>query len=100
MSNSKSVGSLIRAARDHLKLTREQAAKQVGISPAYIGHLERDAAWVSEALIGKLAKGLKISATALTAAAPAVNAQKRKYLQKLAAAAEKKTPRKATKKAA
>jgi transcriptional regulator with XRE-family HTH domain len=36
------IGSILRAKRAKLKLTREQVAKRIKITPGYLGHLEND----------------------------------------------------------
>lgn len=38
----KTIGNLIRRAREKKGLTREEAAKKIGISPRYFGFLEGD----------------------------------------------------------
>ncbi len=61
-----SIGTLIRNSRETRKLTRPQAAKLLGISPGYLGHLECDRpVHLSDALTAKLVKKLYLSANVL-----------------------------------
>lgn len=57
----KKIGTLIRDAREKQNLTRERAARRIGISPGYLGHLERDApVRLSDKLVQKLILKLRV----------------------------------------
>lgn len=54
------IGPIIRLARVKANLTTEQAAKKLGISTHYVGHLERsDLVHLSDDLVDRLAKQLR-----------------------------------------
>lgn len=59
----KSIGSAIKAQLVKLELTQKQAAKKVGLSPNYFGHICRDAAgtYVSEKAMGRIVSRLKVA---------------------------------------
>ncbi len=61
----KTPGKTIRTAREAKGMTTEQLAKKIGISPGYLGHLERDShVHLSERLVAALKKALGIRLTA------------------------------------
>lgn len=54
-------GQIIRRAREARNLTRPQLAKVVGITPEYLGHLERDGhVYLSEGLVQRFKKRAKV----------------------------------------
>lgn len=55
-------GKLIRKARESRNLTRPQLAKSLGITPGYLGHLERDShVHLSQALVGRIKLRLRVA---------------------------------------
>lgn len=72
------VGLLIRKARESRDLTREQAAKKIGISKGYLAILENDGhVRLSDDLIGKLVTKLGVKKQILKLQ-PAHNAKAKK----------------------
>lgn len=60
----KSIGQIIRDARESQDMTREQLAKKLKITPGYLGHIERDdAVHVSDRIYAAVKKmfGSKVS---------------------------------------
>lgn len=64
---AKTLGQIVRTARENSDLTREQLAKKLKITPEYLGHIERDACVsVSDRVLGGLRKVLKSSVRPIT----------------------------------
>ena len=61
------IGRRIRIQRRHLNLTQGELAKQIGVSPSFIGHLERGTRQASLETLVALANVLVVSVDYLLA---------------------------------
>ncbi len=61
MENQASFGNRIRAVRSARDLSRETAAEEAGITPNYLGQIERGEKWPTFEVIVKLATALSVS---------------------------------------
>lgn len=68
-------GAAIRTTRKRLGLTLEQLSDLSGVSPAYIGQIERDVKKASLQTLSALAKGLGVSVSAFFAPEGAASAK-------------------------
>lgn len=55
------IGEQVRQAREHAKLTQEQLAEQLEVSPQYISDLERGVVGISISTLKKLCNSLAVS---------------------------------------
>lgn len=63
-NKSMSIGQIVKETRELKGWSREQLAKKIGITPLYLGHIERnDLVRISERLIKEFKKNLGQSAT-------------------------------------
>ena len=58
----KAIGKRVRARRNERGLTQEQLAERAGISPAFVGHIERGTRVLSVQTLYSLARALDCSA--------------------------------------
>lgn len=64
-SSLRSLGSVVRERRRQLNLTQEEVARRVGVSNAYIGHLESNSRCPSPEVVTRLALALDLDRTEL-----------------------------------